>query len=162
MTRRLAIRLSFATLALTGGVAVSGCNKPISNLVRGDVAHSSTDFSSYVVTFSSPAEQEQFEKRLAQWCVEKGYAKPEGADLRALERTDKPGQYQVAGVKYPDPANPGCSILITYRRSGENEAVIGVSLTRDGNNETLDRQAPLLEAQRDTFLQQFDILRRIN
>lgn len=144
------------------GAFLGGCKKSISSLVHGPVTHASGDFSSYAVSFASPIEQSAFEKQVQLWCKEKGYTHATAAELQTILHLDQPGTYAMAEVKYPDPANPGCSMLITYRNTGENEGLFGVQLTRDGSDQALERQREILEAQRDEFVKKFEILSRIN
>lgn len=139
-----------------------GCRKPISLTPDRSVTHASNDFSSYAITFPSPAAQNDFEKKVKQWCSEKGYAPATPEELQALQHNAQAGAYQIAEVKYLDPANPACSLLITYRRGENNEGLVGLLLTRDGSSEALERQSAMVEAQRDAFLKDFEILKRIN
>lgn len=143
-------------------LAVGGCRKPVSLSPDRSVAHATSDFSSYAISFPSPAEQADFEKKVKQWCSEKGFATVSPSELPALLQNTEVGTYQIAEVKYLDPANPACSLLITYRRGENNEGLVGMLLTRDGTSEIMEKQRVTLEAQRDAFLKDFEILKRIN
>lgn len=145
-------------LILAAFLALAGCGKQITLTPATSVAHSATDFSSYAVAFNSPAEQTDFEKRLTAWTSEKGYASATRAELQVLHNTQPLDDYRIVRIKYPDAGNPGCSVLLTYRISGENAALIGLFLTRDGSGPSLERQAALVESERDAFVQQFQIL----
>ncbi len=147
---------------LLGLALLGGCGKPISLAPDRSATRVSNDFSSYAITFPSPAEQVAFEKKLKQWCSEKGYVTATPAELQALQNNAQIGTYQIAEVKYLDPANPACSLLITYRRGEDNEGLVGLLLTRDGSSEALEKQSAMVEAQRDAFLKDFEILKRIN
>ncbi|CAN5648787.1 hypothetical protein BH09VER1_BH09VER1_16730 [soil metagenome] len=161
MTRRLH-GTTLLLITLLGLALTSGCRKPFSLAPNRSATHASNDFSSYAIAFPTPAEEADFEKKLKQWCSEKGYASATPAELQTLQNNAQPGAYQVAEVKYLDPANPACSLLITYRRGEGNEALVGLLLSRDGSSEALERQSAMVEAQRDAFLKDFEILKRIN
>ena len=160
MNRLLPVALLLASLL--GLLAVAGCRKPLALSPDRSFSHATSDFSSYAISFPSPAEQAGFEKKVKQWCSEKGYATASPSELQALLQNTEVGTYQIAEVKYLDPANPGCSLLITYRRGENNEGLVGMLLTRDGTGEVLEKQRVMLEEQRDAFLKDFEILKRIN
>jgi len=149
----------FAILLFLAALLYCGCSKP-------QITYTFSDSSQYSVSLKTPAEENAFGQKLADWSSKAGYIPATTKDFSTFlnlkdPNVGDPSKFRMAKVLYMDPTKPRTGVLLTYQDlpGASSIKLVRLYTFREGSLPDVERQEHEIKRLRDNLDSTFPELR---